>query len=914
MNENLTKLRPDRDLQCYFQEPSTVAALSSTSPNGFTVSGSFRQQFDWAVLEWNRDNVFEHPALRNLPDGDLSGITLSYEESRDNCIPIDSTAYDPLGWSYLRVWEQHDEAGADVEQIHWVPLLTHATPVHGSYVPAIAVMELQGTPTVGDLIELMWLDDHCNYEIAPGDTLETALSGLAQFINGKQSSGSVVTASSSGARITLTYNGAPGANGNRVGVYGSVYGAGTESWSPGWAIFSGGTSPDRWRVTLDFGHLQDKDLATIDMTNVRKLRWTWAPDLQLKQFARNEFSVVVTNWEVAGTNLAYSVAGPGSRRIEDTSSGVTFSGTWLRDTGNYSGGSIRYTETPGDFVECSYVAQGGHSLYLGTRYLDFTGGEIKATIQVDGGSETSLDLKKGGEDVLARHRLGQYAGGVPHTVKITHAGAAGSAVYFDFLELAIPTTALPSFGIYPTTTLATDWDTDHSLAIAPERTAWLINSLGFKGRANHYAGAMWFYELNSFGVTYGSGTVEFSGTPRFMDTVTVTIGGSAITHVCLTSDTPETLAKCFELLIGAELSAVWAQAEGSILTITSRTMGPPGNSITLQTGSSNSNLHATASSETLMGGNEPTADLDAAWRTDLQATPRLNRAARDWSRSFFQALKGYGIDVAAAFSTELRHGDDSSATGIAQRYPGGPVWVNTPALQTNFSPASLDFWQRIYCDMADVMADAGVRPYLQFGEVQWWYKPDDKTGMPFYDDYTKSQFQAAYGRSIGFIPDQHADPASFPEECEFLPNLIGQFTSSIMTFVTQIHADARFEVLYPLDVNDTPLNRLINYPSACWTPASLSCLKTENFLYTGNRDLNKARESIQLPMALTFPAQQASHLVGIGDPTTPWNKERRLAIGAGLESVVLFALDQFCLVGYSLPLPEGLRQGRFMGK
>ena len=75
MAEQLTKLRPDRDLQCYFERPSAVAALSGASADGFTVSGCWRQQFDWAVIEWNRDNVFEHPALRNLPDHDLSGIS-----------------------------------------------------------------------------------------------------------------------------------------------------------------------------------------------------------------------------------------------------------------------------------------------------------------------------------------------------------------------------------------------------------------------------------------------------------------------------------------------------------------------------------------------------------------------------------------------------------------------------------------------------------------------------------------------------------------------------------------------------------------------------------------------------------------------------------------------------------------------
>ena len=61
-------------------------------------------------------------------------------------------------------------------------------------------------------------------------------------------------------------------------------------------------------------------------------------------------------------------------------------------------------------------------------------------------------------------------------------------------------------------TLATDWDTEHSLALAPERTAWMIDSLGFTGRQNHYVGALWFYELVRTGNVYASGTVTFTGT------------------------------------------------------------------------------------------------------------------------------------------------------------------------------------------------------------------------------------------------------------------------------------------------------------------------------------------------------------------------------------------------------------------
>ena len=133
MADQLYKLRPDRDLLCYFLRPSAIAAMSQASAAGFTLSGSWRQQFDWAVIEWNRDNTFEHPFLRNLPDGDLSGVQLVYEETRENCIPLDSTLFHTVDWPTLRVWAD----GA--QEPCFVPLKDHATAIEGSYVPASAV-------------------------------------------------------------------------------------------------------------------------------------------------------------------------------------------------------------------------------------------------------------------------------------------------------------------------------------------------------------------------------------------------------------------------------------------------------------------------------------------------------------------------------------------------------------------------------------------------------------------------------------------------------------------------------------------------------------------------------------------------------------------------------------------------------
>ena len=918
MPQTLQKLQPDRDLQCYFQMPSAIAALSDCSPGGFTVSGTWREQFDWAVIEWNRDNVFEHPAFRNLPDGNLSGLVLSYQETRTNCIPIDSPLFATVDWPYLRVWTESGGASNPFR----VSLLNHATPVQGSYQCAYVDLTLQGTPTGNDYVGFAFLDEHYTHQLYGVDTLATAAQALVDAVNAFSPT---MKATLTGTTIRLIYAGAgqtqsnstTGASGNRLGVYTYVSGAGTESWDVPWAQFANGTSPTAWQIALDFSSLTDINNVAIDATNIRKLRWTYSADLQAGSYQRSEFQVVVSNWTVTGSNRAYQVAGRGSERVEDNSPAVQYTGNWSWSRGNFSGSTIHSTTSAGDSLTCTYRSSHAHSLYLGTR-LSFNSGLV--TVTVDGQPALSDNLYLAGEDVLARRLVGQFAAG-SHTVAVTYTGPASggpatSYFYFDFFEIAIPSSSLPSLAPVPKLTLATDWDTYHSQTLAPERTAWMIDSLGFSGRANHYTGALWFYELVCSGNIYASGTITFSGTPDPNDTIQISIGRSdqpltpptTITHLNLIGDTTTTVAKAFEQLLNNGYTAVWAQANGNVLTIYSRSLGRDGDYVSIAATTNAPSLTLTTSGSALSGGN------DGKWLTDLTATPRINRAARDWSSAYFTALQGYGIDVAAAFSTELGNGDPSPAAGIGQVYPdGNPVIVNTPALQTNFSPASLAYWQQVYADMAGLQSSAGLQPYLQFGEIQWWYKPDDGSGMPFYDAYTTSTFQSRFGRPLPVFATNTEDPAQYPQETSFLAGLIGSHTTAIVSFVRAQYPTCRFEVLYPTDVNASAFNRAINYPAASWTPATLDCLKTESFGFTAARDLNECRTTIELPKTLGFPPAQSSHLIGISDSSTPWLKETNLSLGANLESVVLFALDQFCLIGYPVPLPRSARRSARMG-
>ncbi|HWR49763.1 MAG TPA: hypothetical protein VN428_01560 [Bryobacteraceae bacterium] len=894
MGEILQKLRPDRDLQCYFEQPSAIAALSDASAAGFTVSGTWRQQFDWCVVEWNRDNGFEHPAFRSLPDGDLSGLVLTYEELRQNVVPIDSDLYSWVDWPNLRIWV------AGRAEPYKVALRPLATAVEGSYGPATAEFELTGSPTPGDYVGLSWGEEQYNHLLNSSDTLATAALAVANATNAFSPT---MRAACDGARITLTCI-EPGANQNRLGAYGFVSGARTEQWTPDSRVFAGGASPSKWRIEIRFHALKDLSGTDVPVTNIRKLRWTWAADMQRGGFARTDFAVRISNWVVSGTGREYRIAGPGSIRVEDDA--VALTGAWSRQEGNHSGGSLHVTTEDGAEARCEYTATVEHALYTGVIRNDVAG-EMEAV--VDGVGAGTYDLRIPAEEVKARVRIGVFGPGT-HSVMLRR---ISGSLYLDFFEVVIEEAEVPDCVPDQKLTLATDWDTEHSLALAPERTAWMIDSMGFRGRVNHYVGAMWFYELVRVGHAYASASVVFDGTPEFGARTELTVGRSGdpgadlvIAHVHRIGDTAETVVRALELAINAGYTAIRAVAEGGTLRLYARAMGAEGNGLTLSAVAGGSGFSKTASGSAFTGG------TDGEWRTDLLAVPRLNRAARDWHRSFFKALAGRGLDAASAFSLELRHGDPSLEAGIAQRCPeGDPVILNTPAIQTNFSPASRTFWKPVYTEMAGLMKEAGLVPYLQFGEVQWWYFRDQRSGMPYYDEHTKQEFRNRYGREMATITDWDTPPELHIEEACFLSELIGEFTTEVVAHVRESYPECRVEVLYPLDVNETAWNRAVNYPVSAWTPGTLDCLKTESFGYTYARDLDKCLESIRFPFERGFGAERSAHLIGLGDARSPWDKEAGIAIGEGVKSVVLFALDQFCLVGYALPALRPSRRARF---
>ncbi|MDZ7637270.1 MAG: hypothetical protein U5J83_03310 [Bryobacterales bacterium] len=908
--ETFQKLRPDQDLQVYFEQPSAIAGLSESTATSFKLSGEWRQQSDWCVVEWTRDNPVDHPLWRNFPDGDLSGITLQYDEHRSNCILMDSALFPTVEWDQLRVWTEHK----GISRFHRVRLLPYAQILAGSYQPATCTFTLTGTPATGDYIGLSWHTEHRTHQAYANETPETIVQALADGFNGFPGG---IEATANGNTLELRYAGIPstpgyrhpGANGNRVGVYSYVKGTGTLVWDQPSAVMSGGSSPDRWRVTLPFASLLDENGDPIDWQHVRKLRWTYAAPVSYAAFERLEFVVTVENWTVSGTGIGYRFAGPGSRRIEDSDPAVQYSGLWSHGKGNYSGGSIHWTSDANAEIVIRYFHPQAHELYMGSRALA-VGGD--ASITINGGAPQMERYAVPAEDNLVRRFLQSMPAG-NHEVRIRKASDS-STFYFDYVEIAHPETVFPAVPRDFQLSLSTDWDTDHSLSIPAERTAAFVRRLGYCGRVNHYVGAMWFYQLRNKGFTNAETTVVFEGEPAFGSTTELRIGNqdygpefdTVFTHLNRVGDSAETIATAFALRINDGSTAIRAEANSGELRILARRLGTEGNKITVAVTPASGTFYATPSTTNLAGGE------NGAWVTDINATPKLNRAMRDWHRAFFAALAQENIDCVSAYSTELRHADRSVSEGIAQRYWDlSAVELNTPALQTNFSPTSLAFWREIHEETAQLMAEGGLVPYLQLGEVQYWYFPNP-SGMPYYDEDATAAFQAQFGRPMARILNQYQDPAAFADETEFLRNRLGAFSEGIFSYVRGLHPAVRFEVLYPPDVNDSPIGQAVNYPDGAWSTANLDCLKTESFIFTLTSNLIKSKQTIAVSAGKGFPPSRRAHLVGISDYSSSWRKELDFALDEGLESVTLFALDQFCLVGYPLyNRPRRMRIGYF---
>lgn len=202
--------------------------------------------------------------------------------------------------------------------------------------------------------------------------------------------------------------------------------------------------------------------------------------------------------------------------------------------------------------------------------------------------------------------------------------------------------------------------------------------------------------------------------------------------------------------------------------------------------------------------------------------------------------------------------------------------------------------------------------------------------MGYYDDDTKAAAQANFGRALAKFTCQDQDPDSVNggADANWLRGLIKTHIDVIRNHVLATYAGAKFELLYPNDVNlgsvyhtlDFPfpqggrLNRRVNLPTEYEqkSGSGIDRIKMEALSWGSfYRNIDNAKASVQFPYTapLSWAKADVVYLVPIFNGGCPWPREYLFA-RKEIPLINFWAFDQLCLLSWPLPLPAAKKGAR----
>src|ERR1035438_16965 len=119
------QLEPHRTMYLRgFDRRGAAASLHNASASGFTVSGCWSDQADFAVaVLFDADDQFGHLyTSRYLPDFSLAGVTLDFDLALTGCQNPISTKYQSVPWGSLSYVTRSVSGGAVTEVQNTVAL------------------------------------------------------------------------------------------------------------------------------------------------------------------------------------------------------------------------------------------------------------------------------------------------------------------------------------------------------------------------------------------------------------------------------------------------------------------------------------------------------------------------------------------------------------------------------------------------------------------------------------------------------------------------------------------------------------------------------------------------------------------------------------------------------------------------
>ena len=628
---------------------------------------------------------------------------------------------------------------------------------------------------------------------------------------------------------------------------------------------------------------------------------SWPAGTRLKKVSPVTGVAADIEWRVTLSNITVTgdrslKVGADAPRIEESDSRCKYQGYWEDyrfgvgwPTQWWSGGHAKRTTSGTVSVRYSYPT--AHDLYLGT-FLSTASGQI--SVSVDGDTPTSHSLylnEYGGTTACIPLRSGLSGG--THTVSIT---VGSGYFYFDYLWPLVPQDAPDPPQVYDNVSLAIDFDTDHGYRKPPAWHLWQLERLGFRGHADVYMGVFWNNKRRRVQMSYPYATVEFSGTPAPGDVVWISISGTQVNHAIGYGETLQDIVSHFRAAINGLFVGVWADDNfGTSTTLRIQSKAPPWtfpgvaisppNSVTLT-----------------LTDNLGTPGAEGDWELIDAVTPVMLEPVRRWIRDLAGEFQAAGIPASFAFSMEVYRPPVEMA---ARYWDGAPVELPVPSTQMHFGTRVRAYLKQMYKECADEIAAAGLAIVLQFGETQWWYFPN-ASGMPYYDDETKADFQARYGRPMHRFLANTDDPNDDLETADFLRDRIWAYCQEVIAYVRQFHPTAVFECLWPHDANRHRLNFHVNLPIEWKTSAyGVKYFRAEGFDYdVWQKNAIRMRQTMEFPLTLGRPPEECMYLSGIyGPPDPPMAQAYGMWRTKGLYSFCFWAFDQFCLNSRPVPLP-----------
>ncbi len=205
--------------------------------------------------------------------------------------------------------------------------------------------------------------------------------------------------------------------------------------------------------------------------------------------------------------------------------------------------------------------------------------------------------------------------------------------------------------------------------------------------------------------------------------------------------------------------------------------------------------------------------------------------------------------------------------------------------------------------------------------------------MAYYDLVTSAAAQSALGRPLFQFTCQDDDPTvNQGADAAFLASRLKAHVDAIRNAVLSQYPNAKFEILYPNDVNNPVcllgpgiqypqggrLDAAVNLPPEWLTKegSGLDRFKVEALSW-GATYLNLDLANQAIVFALTTPMSwdlaDVAYLVPWFNGACPWPHEFKLASSRGLGLINLWAYDHLSLMSWPLPFPTWLRRSSFLG-